>query len=280
MTPTLYILTFINTILSFIRIVLSSKIKITFPVIYDKNLHILGNGPSLADVDFQNLKGDLMAVNNFAFSEKYQETKPLYYIINAPEFWMENVDDEYKSGRKNLTDALVKKTDWNVNFLVPVEAKNSGFTNDLMANNNLSIFYYNITSIEGFSVVTSSFYNNKLGMPRPHNVLIPSIMNGIWMGYNSIFIHGADHSWLKDIYVSQDNKVFLTQKHFYDFHSAKPEVMKKLGKGQRKMHEILEKFVLTFKGYHEINEFANRKKIKIFNCTKDSFIDAFERFTM
>ena len=100
------------------------------------------------------------------------------------------------------------------------------------------------------------------------------------MGYNSIFIHGADHSWLKDIYVSQDNKVFLTQKHFYDFHSAKPEVMKKLGKGQRKMHEILEKFVLTFKGYHEINEFANRKKIKIFNCTKDSFIDAFERFTM
>ena len=76
---------------------------------------------------------------------------------------------------------------------------------------------------------------NGWGMPRPHNVLIPSIILSMRMGFKKIYLAGADHSWLKEIFVSEDNEVFLTQKHFYDEKKAEARTMDKLGKGSRKL---------------------------------------------
>ena len=54
--------------------------------------------------------------------------------------------------------------------------------------------------------------------------------------------------------------------------------MDNIGKGHRKMHEILEKWMLAFKGYFFIKEYAvNKKKSKIINITPNSYIDAFDR---
>jgi hypothetical protein len=102
-------------------------------------------------------------------------------------------------------------------------------------------------------------------------------MISINLGYKNIYLFGADHSWLKDIHVDENNLVLLTQKHFYNEKSARPKPMTNTGKGVRKLHEVLKKFQITFKNYFLIEEYSRKKNSLIFNSTKNSYIDAFER---
>jgi hypothetical protein len=97
------------------------------------------------------------------------------------------------------------------------------------------------------------------------------------MRFSKIYIAGADHSWLTEIFVADDNTVYLTQRHFYDAQIARPDVMKKIGKNKRKLHEILHKFMWSFKAYFDIDQYAKSRNVKIINITEKSFIDAFER---
>jgi hypothetical protein len=82
---------------------------------------------------------------------------------------------------------------------------------------------------------------------------------------------------LSQIHVDDNNNALINQVHFYDATSSKSEVLDKRGKGARKLHEILHKFMLAFKGYFILKEYAEYKNVKIYNATPDSFIDAFER---
>jgi hypothetical protein len=76
------------------------------------------------------------------------------------------------------------------------------------------------------------------------------------------------------------NRVLIRQKHFYDENTAKPRPMSRAGVGERKLHEILIKFVHAFSGYHEINEYAKSRGVEILNATPGSFIDAFKRINL
>ncbi|NJK83306.1 MAG: hypothetical protein HC912_05290 [Saprospiraceae bacterium] len=114
-------------------------------------------------------------------------------------------------------------------------------------------------------------------MPRPHNVLIPALMISLNAGLKNIFIVGADHSWLEELTVNDKNEALLHQKHFYDQASSKQDYMYQLGKRPRRLHEILEKFMLSFKAYFDIKEYAISIGASIWNATPVSYIDAFER---
>lgn len=113
-------------------------------------------------------------------------------------------------------------------------------------------------------------------MPRPHNVIIPSLMCGIWMGYKNIGLLGAEHSWLPTITVNDNNQVLLNHQHFYD-DGAKVNVMTYEGRRTRKLHEVLEKFYFSFRSYWIIQSFAEKQGVKITNFTPNSYIDAFPK---
>jgi hypothetical protein len=53
--------------------------------------------------------------------------------------------------------------------------------------------------------------------------------------------------------------------------------MYKLGKEERLLHEILEKFQLSFQAYWLINRYAAKHGQQILNLTPGSYIDAFPR---
>ncbi len=267
---------------SLLKVLLMSRFTSKLPETNNKTLVILGNGPSLNY--FLNEKKtflknkDVLAVNHFANTAIYEQIRPNFYILNIPEFWTDNVDNDVIKRRDKLIEDLINKTDWQLNLLLGVGAKQSkNWKNISKKNPNIHIYYFNTTPIEGFTWFKHFCFRRNCGMPRPHNVLIPSLMLGINMKYQNIYITGADHSWMQELFVADDNTVYLTQKHFYDEKSAKPDVMKKTGKGKRKMHEILIKFVLSFSGYHTIRKYADKQGITIKNITPNSMIDAFER---
>ncbi len=279
MTPTEKIYSLVDTALTVIRILLTSSWNCHFKDHSNQSLYILGNGPSLNDIIPSKLFGKTcLAVNNFAMTSMFCAIKPPYYVIAAPEYWLDNVDQNYIDMRNNLFAQIKEKLCWDMEIFIPFKSRKYRFKETLNAlNQHLKVSYYNDTPAEGLPMFTHFAFKKRLGMPRPHNVLIPSIMIAIWKNFKNIYLFGADHSWLQEIYVSEDNIAYLTQKHFYDSKEAKPDIMKKKGTGTRKLHEILQKFMLTFEAYHQINTYAIRHNISIINKTTNSFIDAFSR---
>lgn len=246
---------------------------------------ILGNGPSLTASIKTNenvlMDYDLVGVNHFAESELYHAKKPAYYVLNAPEMWMDDVEPFYYEKGIKLFNSIRDNTSWKINLFIPFNAKKYNRWQSVLNENPLIVVnFFNNTPVEGFKFFRYFCYNRQLGMPRPHNVIIPSLMIALSLKYKSIYLFGADHSWLNDISVTEDNEVLLTQKHFYDNKSAIPRPMDNQGKGARKLHEVLQKFLLAFQGYFEIKEYSATTNQKIINCTEGSFIDAFERSTV
>jgi hypothetical protein len=270
-----------QTFATLFKVLLWSK-PVKLPQKNKNELIILGNGPSLNDFlnqhpDFLKNKA-VMAVNHFADTGIYQQIKPDYYLINVPEFWTDDVDNDVIKRRNQLIRNLIEKTSWKMNLILGIGARQSDRWQSIAdKNKNIHLFYINPTPVEGFRLFRHFCYRNNCGMPRPHNVLIPSLITAVNLRFKNIYIAGADHSWLPEIFVADDNTVYLTQRHFYDEQTARPDVMKKMGKNKRKLHEILHKFMLSFKAYFDINDYAKSRKSTIYNITKDSYIDAFKR---
>lgn len=275
-----------NTFLSLLRIIYFSKFnaKKHIPVNPDDSIIILGNGPSL-NLSVEKYKAELMvrntmAVNLLVCSPLFEELKPAYYTLLAPQFFKNDneLTELYIKNNEQLFSNLIKKTTWEMTLFVPSLFKKSIRLQKLMhENKNIKIQFFNVTPIEGFAFFCHSCFSRGIGMPRPHNVLIPSIMNSISTGFKTIYILGADHSWLKEITVDENNLALVHQKHFYDENESRPEKMQDYIKRPRHVHEIIHKFYLSFKGYWEIKHYAESKNISIFNASEFSMIDAFER---
>ena len=249
-----------------------------------KTCVVIGNGPSFRKSLENHLdllkNNELLCVNSFSATEYYEVLKPKFYVLQAPVlFYDENqLSDTYITIRNDIFQNIIEKTLWDLYLIVPFKAKKSNaFQAILNTNKNVKPLYFNDTALEGFSFIKTLFFNKRLGMPRPHNVLIPSLMNAIHIGFKEIFIIGADHSWLGEISVNDKNEALVHQKHFYDEENSKPEKMQDYIHRPRRLHEILNKFYLTFRGYWEIKEYAATKGVKIINASESSMIDAFER---
>ncbi|HPM12895.1 MAG TPA: hypothetical protein PK734_05335 [Bacteroidales bacterium] len=272
----------IQTLVSSIRIVFLSKIHGGIPKL---KLHnscvILGNGPSLANSLQQHEQfvraTDACAVNMFANTPWFTIIQPRFYVILAPELWQDNAPEHMKQEQTTLFSNIAKVT-WDVYVYAPSFAKKSTYWKQfLLSNTHISMVWFNATPIEGFTWFKHMCFNTGIGMPRPHNILTPALMMAIRQKYNEVYILGADHSWLTELYVADTNDVYLTQKHFYDEQTAQAKHMYTTSYEKRKLHEILHKFMCAFSSYFEIQAYARTNGVKIWNATPGSFIDAFDR---
>lgn len=241
---------------------------------------ILGNGPCLSkdleyNLNFIKSRAKI-SVNHFAFSEEYERIKPDYYILAAPEFWLKDTTDYHKEMRIKLANNLVDKTNWQMKLFIPFSAKNSEFCNIVLQNKNITIVHFNVTPIEGLTFISKILFNLNLGMPRPHNVLIPSIFLSINLGFKKIYIFGADHSWHEEIKIGQDNKVTVNHQHFYDKSEQRMPMYKLDGK-EYYIHDIFRKLHLAFKGYFTLRNYAESQNAVILNASSKSYIDAFQK---
>jgi hypothetical protein len=266
---------------SLIRMLLLSRFGTSVPTAGEKKkCVILGNGPSLS-ASVQQYREKLaecalMGVNYLPVSDLYTELKPEYLMLAPIEFYRTHVDELYKIQRKELFDAIREKTTWPLHIFMPVEARKfSEWKEAIASNTNLRIHYFNNTPVEGFRWFRHLFFSSGSGMPRPHNVIGPSLMMAIRAGYKEIFLLGADHSWLPEISVDEENNVLVRHQHFYDREQMKGIVMPKAGLGKRPLHDVLYKFLHTFQTYHLIGKYSNSKGCRIVNATPGSFIDAF-----
>ena len=239
----------------------------------DRPLYIMGNGPSLRTNLDNNLelleRSDTLAVNFAANTPELRVVRPKYYVLADPHFFR-NISD------KNVAAVLesLKAVDWPMTLFVPAKSRRS--VARMIGNPMVSVEGFNFLAAEGWTWLEQLMFRLRLGMPRPRNVLIPSIMIGIWLGYKKIYILGADHSWLKTLDVDSDNRVVSVQPHFYKEDSHEVERINRTYL-DLKLHQVLESMTIAFASYHKINAYASRCGITIINATPGSFIDAFPR---
>lgn len=233
---------------------------------------VLGNGPSLKEaiandeVPYNN--ADVMCVNMFCLDDAFWIIKPRYYYIADPAMFMPK-----NQQHKEMADLLINrllKVNWELLFVIGPQTPRCVLLDEINNNKNIKIININTTQVSGFKWFRHFFYRHCFGMPRCQTVVNVALTSAINIGYKTIYLYGADHSWTRDLRVDDNNVVCYGDRHVYN---TNLQVIKK----EENIGFLLEAFANMFKSHYLIEEYALSRGIKIWNCTKESFIDAYER---
>ncbi|MDE5812920.1 MAG: hypothetical protein K2H72_01410 [Muribaculaceae bacterium] len=242
-----------------------------------ERLIIMGNGPSLRDTITNNsdkLKAtDTLAVNFAANADTYRELKPNLYVLADPHFFRTAAGGVSSDPNVVRLWDNIAATSWPMTLYAPCRSR---LPEEIGKNGNITVKRYNLTPGEGLHGPVHWLYRHGLAMPRPRNVLIASIMVALREGYRDIAIVGADHTWSRDLWVDEKNRVISVQKHFYKDNDKEFERVAQEYAGYH-LHDILNSLTIAFRSYHQIAAYASTLGARITNCTPGSFIDAFPR---
>lgn len=276
-----------------LKLLLKFKNSVILPFDSGKGkLCILGNGPSLKhqmdDLLFLETI-DFMAVNYFACTDPFESFKPTHYVIASPQYWIKDKQQEWNTTRNQVFECMKEKVTWEMHLYVPVIAKSDKkWQKSISENSNIKINYINLSPIDDNPRFFTWFMKKHLVCPRPHNVLVPSLLCGINRKYSNIYLAGADHSWIPEISVTPQNDVLIAQKHFYGEDNKKNSLLSDKAKpmyspGSQdtfKLHEVLQKFYYSFKSYWVLKEYASQSGVEIYNLLESSYIDAFDKIDL
>lgn len=237
---------------------------------------IMGNGPSLRDAIEKDkeilISFPKMAVNLSALSPEFIDLKPEYYILADIAFFLKE-----KTGKvPALWEALCNVT-WPMTLFLPTSARKMEEVKRLPA--SITVKYYNLTPAEGWTWLIHPIYDFGLAMPRPRNVLIPSIMCAMREGFRQIVLIGADHNWSRTLWVTDRNRVVSVQPHFYKDDDEELKRAEEIFANVH-IHEVYENYAIAFRSYFNVDAYAKKKGVQILNATPGSFIDAFPRIAL
>jgi len=236
-------------------------------------LIVMGNGPSLRDaIDNHRdvlLDHDLLSVNFAPLTQDFFSLKPKMHLLADGLFFQTE-----KQGNVEEMWSALRRVDWNMTLYVPVKQRKSKDLMDLPE--SVEVKYFNLTPASGWKWLMKFLYGRGLAMPRPRNVLVPSLMTAIREGYSSILLTGADHSWSKTLWVTDNNRVVTVQPHFYRDNEKERDRVESLYKDIH-LHQIYESFSIAFRSYFAVKDYADSRGVEILNATPGSFIDAFPR---
>ncbi len=270
----------IDAVASYGKVLLLSKRPSPAGSPKTESLIIMGNGPSLRETIAKHSdtlkKSKTLAVNFAANAETFFQLKPAIYVLADPHFF--KMESDGKSADPNVMRLWdnIASVDWNMTLYLPCKAK---IPESVIANRHITVKRYNLTPGEGLAAPVHWLYRNGLAMPRPRNVLIASIMIALREGYRDIDIVGADHTWSRDLWVDDKNRVISVQKHFYKDNDKEFERVAQEYAGYH-LHDIMNSLTIAFRSYHQIKAYADKIGATITNCTPGSFIDAFPRSSL
>ena len=274
----LFIFDLINLIRPMWRLITIQKFKKEiYESKYQKDLYIIGNGPSakefLQHPPENRDKINICTVNFSITTDNFFDIKPEIHCFADPDFFNKTDDERIQK----VIDIIEKKINWDLTIIIPF-SKNKTFYKHCLNNKHIRILRFAGESWQAQSNFAKKirlyFYNKGWFTPKLQNVIVACIFNAILLGYKKLFLLGVEHSWLNEIFVNQQNQVCLLDKHFYGNNSI---LWKKNDTETYKVHEILKTLSYTFEAYWELKYFSEKRNVHIINKTKDSFIDAFER---
>lgn len=232
---------------------------------------ILGNGPSIKEMDILKLKDEqTFVVNTFWNHPQCKELDPTYYTV---------VDEEIFSDQ---------------------ETNNNYFLSDVIAHNKIASghttkFFFHIAGkelIEGkklfsdneiYYLAFNGFFRDDLDfnieidklIPHTKNVIVASLLIAIYMGFEEIYLLGVKHDFLA--YPSY--KHYENFKHFYktNYTQSNKNDIEYFKLAVMSYEQHITSVLRLFKNYRLLKEKIAKMNpnIKIYNATPGSFLDVF-----
>jgi hypothetical protein len=272
----------LQSLVSVLKVLFQSKFNLPKYTLKGKDFILLGNGPSLEkdiQLHFELFKtSNLVVVNNFCQSPYFAQLQPKYYFLLDPVYFSEienfNVLEDSKK-------AFFNDIDWEIEFHIPYSAQSSSLVKGLKQNPKISFVYYNFVSIKGgLESINHFLYNRTLAIPQSQNILVFSIFNLALCDARNVFIFGAENDWHVQVKVDKENYLYMRDEHFYE--ESEEQINQRLFKDlestiKSKMSDLLLSSYKVFIGYENVQNYALTKKCKIYNCSKNSLLDSFER---
>lgn len=209
-------------------------------------VYVCGNGPSLKKVNFDELDGDTIVLNDFwRMAEKFK-TPPTYYIVNDEAYAL----DVFKERMLGVLNCCPTNPHvFAINMGPSIDKNYSDYSTN--------IFYYNpigrtFKSYYGIDFTKCTHY--------VWNVVSSAIQLAIYLGYKEIFLLGCDYSLFASHHLQ----------HCYDKEGEKRSHI------STNMRDVLYKYSFTTHLHYQIAEYARIHGIKIINMTSASLLDAYE----
>ncbi len=221
-----------------------------------KKCYILGNSPSLNNHDLLLLENEnVFCLNTFFVHKDFDEIKPNFYVFADPDLY--NLDDSIKAWWEKLIE---KSTNKNISFFLPIQLKNT-FVHEKLIHEKI----YFIDLSLPFNNQSVKYFDLSKPVNGVQNVLILSIQIAIFMGFENIYLLGADHDWMSHF----GNE----QRHFYN---TKETNVENVGSTGYSYNWWLDAVNTMFIQYKLIKKRLDKKtNIKIFNASESGVLDVF-----
>ena len=242
----------------------------------NQSIYVLANGPSLNEeiVELRQqgtlFKEPLFVVNFFGLSPSFSELKPSRYCLADSGFFIDRLRVDETS---HLIGILNKEVTWSMNLYVQDACYS--IAKKKIINENIRVVPISTLHYSGFECIRSYFYRKGWSTPSFVNVLMMVEYVCLNEGFKTIYLYGADHTFLNNLIVGDDNVLYVNDEHFYGKEKTIADIHPN-GKPWRVAEFIYDKY-LTFIEHDVMRRYADYLGAKIINCTKGSLIDSYVR---
>jgi hypothetical protein len=248
-----------------------------------KKLVILANGPSLSNV-LKNWRSndtfkdsDFAAMNYFCHDRAFIEIRPKYYILSDPHFFQDNSLLKEKADKMYAT--LNGTVTWKMFLYIQYYAKSIDWSTKIQ-NENIKIIPFHSLIYTGYDRLRNLILKYGLSSGNYGSVVLNAELIGLNLGYKELHLYGVDHDFFNDLVVDENNQVCNRVTYFYDNSSNLKPITHYYIPGKETKYtisEYLREKACLFYGHEVMRMYADYCSAKIYNCTRESLIDAYER---
>ena len=255
----------------------------------DKDILIVGNGPSLKEVDLLRFVGkvDFCCVNYFPCKDdNFFRIKPKYICMIDPIFYSKEGGSLTTAWRLNDIERIRKleeelmKVDWPICFLTKqgysLEINNPYITYErLSASVFLGRSISSISLFERDSKWNFWLFDKNFAVPGYACVVCTALLYFTMCRSRRIILAGCDNSYFFGTFVDERNHVMCHPKHFYE--EEKLDLTERGMVGEHGFPFLMEQHMGAFVEFYKISKYAQYKKVPIINTSLQSYIDVFEK---
>lgn len=235
---------------------------------------IIGNGPSLNDMDLSLLKDEYtFTVNQLPKNKQFESIKTSFHLWSDARFFKLDENDE---GDMALLDTMKQVNSSDNNPVVFYEIAAKDMVDKFGLDKELDVHYFaalQFTKKRYLRKDTIDFTKVVCNWPTVIQIAITMAM---YMGFSEIYLLGLDCTGFINIAESKLKDYSHGIKYAFEMTESEKKRMEKSNSMYSMKQELLCQAEL-FDDYDLISEYAKRKSVKIFNATNGGLLESFER---